>query len=222
MLATMASRSSPAAMPYCSSVLLVMQPNSPSSSFLRTLVRGQLLLCFIEGLVWLIYVADIERFYGKRKAIARRTPIFPSALHNKSGSIDYPNGVASPGGSTPQANPYLSTPAVTEGDTATETELETEIEEDISPSTPKSGTSQNKPKPFRVSRHQPNLSMDSATSSFGDAEDSRFSTPRSNTPTSSQRRKVLSQHDLLNKYFRRDAVVLRNVDLFRWVSSSVA
>lgn len=28
--------------------------------------------------------------------------------------------------------------------------------------------------------------------------------------------KTLSQHDLLNKYFRRDALVLRNVDLLRW------
>ena len=27
--------------------------------------------------------------------------------------------------------------------------------------------------------------------------------------------KTLSQHDLLNKYFRRDALVLRNVDLLR-------
>lgn len=28
-------------------------------------------------------------------------------------------------------------------------------------------------------------------------------------------RKVLSQHDLLNRYFRRDAVVFYNVDVFR-------
>ena len=169
-----------------------------------------------------MYVTDIERFYGKRKAIAKRIPIFPSASHNKSSSLDSPNAVASPsGGSTPQAS-YLSTPAVTEGDTATETELDTEIEDDISPSTTKSGTFQNKPKSFRVSRHQPNLSVSSATSSVGDSEYSRFSTPRSNTPVASQRRKVLSQHDLFNKYFRRDAVVLRNVDLFRCVASSAA
>lgn len=184
-------------------------------------MRGHLFSSFFESIgLAHFYVADIERFYGKRKAIAKRTPIFPSASRS---SIDSPNAVASPSGaSTPQANPYLSTPAVTEGDTATETELETEIEDDISPSTTKSGTFQNKAKSFRVSRHQPNLSVDSATSSIGDAEHSRFSTPRSNTPVASQRRKVLSQHDLLNKYFRRDAVVLRNVDLFRCVASSVA
>lgn len=124
------------------------------------------------------------------------------------------------GGSTPQANLYLTTPAVTEGDTATETELETEIEEDILPPTAKSGNFQNKSKSCRVSRHQSNPSVDSNTSSIGEADHSRFSTPRSNTPVASQRRKVLSQHDLLNKYFRRDAVVLRNVDLFRCVASS--
>lgn len=30
-----------------------------------------------------------------------------------------------------------------------------------------------------------------------------------------QKSKTISQHDLLNKYFRRDALVLRNVDLLR-------
>ena len=36
--------------------------------------------------------------------------------------------------------------------------------------------------------------------------------PEVGTP---QKSKTLSQHDLLNKYFRRDALVLRNVDLLR-------
>ena len=75
----------------------------------------------------------------------------------------------------------------------------------------------------KLSRHQQNLSIESATSSDGHVDNR---TPADNQSTSNrprsakvggtpQKSKTLSQHDLLNKYFRRDALVLRNVDLLR-------
>ncbi|KAF8970716.1 phosphatidylethanolamine N-methyltransferase [Flammula alnicola] len=152
----------------------------------------------------------IERMYGQRKAIAKRTPIFPAGSHAKGGegsrSASFTNGT-----STPQSNSCLSTPAVTEGDTATETELETEIEDEVLPTTAKASSFQGKIKSSKISRHYASLSMESTVSSNGDIDTSPTN-PRSST---SQRRKVLSQHDLLNKYFRRDAVILRNVDILR-------
>ncbi|KDR78306.1 hypothetical protein GALMADRAFT_245423 [Galerina marginata CBS 339.88] len=161
----------------------------------------------------------IERLYGKRKAIAKRTPLVPTSFQHKvsnpeaSGSSTLPSGN---GKDSSLRNSYPPTPGVTEGDTATETELETETEldDEISPS----ATGSSRMKLPKASRHQVTLSMDSTVSSNGDIENNgRMSlSPRSTTNSvSSQRRRVLSQHDLLNKYFRRDAVVLRNVDLLR-------
>lgn len=119
----------------------------------------------------------------------------------------------------------LSTPAITEADTATETELETEVELELNEKNAlpnaKAAHFANRMKALKISRHQPNLSMDSTLSSNGDAESSNThastSSPRTLDTVVPKRRKVLSQHDLLNKYFRRDAVVLRNVDLLRLV-----
>jgi phosphatidylethanolamine N-methyltransferase len=84
-----------------------------------------------------------------------------------------------------------TTPTATEGETATESDaLATEYEgesdtQTIIVATPKSGTF----------------------------------TPPKRTPSMVERKKpkghVMSQHDLLNKYFRRDSVLLHNVDLFR-------
>jgi len=110
---------------------------------------------------------------------------------------------------------------VTEGETATETELETEIEDEISISAKKLRTFSGKVKAPVIARHQTNLSVDSSMSSNGDLEHSimNVTSPRNVNQNLLQRRKVLSQHDLLNKYFRRDVVVLRNVDLLRLVSA---
>jgi phosphatidylethanolamine N-methyltransferase len=52
--------------------------------------------------------------------------------------------------------------------------------------------------------------------------DSRRSTSSNASSTSlngdtSGKKKSLSQHDLFNKYFRRDTVVLKNLDLLRFV-----
>jgi phosphatidylethanolamine N-methyltransferase len=116
----------------------------------------------------------------------------------------------------------FSTPAATEGETATETETEPETDVDdqmIQTLTKDQGklfgqhSTQKKaqkkaqmsstPKPNSKSRHQPQASVTSLSSTCGDND--------------AKKRRGTSQHDLLNKYFRRDAVVLRNVDLLRYV-----
>jgi phosphatidylethanolamine N-methyltransferase len=55
--------------------------------------------------------------------------------------------------------------------------------------------------------------MMSVSSSTGTADDAGAGVGNGN----GRKKRGLSQHDLLNKYFRRDAVVLRNVDLLRYV-----
>ncbi|KAF8636076.1 hypothetical protein AX17_003783 [Amanita inopinata Kibby_2008] len=127
----------------------------------------------------------IERMYGKRKVIAKRVPVISPVK----GGIVKDNVIASveePGVRD------LPAPAMTDGETATETDLETETE--LEGSSQLSGT----PSLIRLKQKQ-NTSKDS------------LNTGRRSNP----RRKATSQHDLLNKYFRRDTVILRNVDLLR-------
>ncbi|KAF5376745.1 hypothetical protein D9615_007890 [Tricholomella constricta] len=142
----------------------------------------------------------IERMYGQRKAIAKRTPLFPNMRMTATSSSSNSNTASSSATPAVEADPadILSTPAATEGETATETELETETETEYEIHRPDI-TSR------KSSKHQPQLSI-ASLSSNGIA--SEPATPR-------YRRKPASQHDLLNKYFRRDAVVLRNLDLHR-------
>ncbi|GLB44428.1 putative catalyzes the first step of the methylation pathway of phosphatidylcholine biosynthesis, the SAM-dependent methylation of phosphatidylethanolamine (PE) to phosphatidylmonomethylethanolamine (PMME) [Lyophyllum shimeji] len=146
----------------------------------------------------------IERMYGQRKAIAKRTPLVPRTRPNAAASSS--NGAASTSTApVVEADPaeILSTPAATEGETATETtelETETEIEEETT------NASSPTKKPLT---HRPNLSVASVASSSGGgvAGDS--------APPPRYRKKPVSQHDLLNKYFRQDTIVLRNLDLLR-------
>ncbi|KAG5645124.1 phosphatidylethanolamine N-methyltransferase [Asterophora parasitica] len=128
----------------------------------------------------------IERLYGQRKAIAKRTPIFPTTRAKSTANAVASSSTAPP----PEADPadILSTPAATEGETATETELETETEMEFSTISDR-----------KKSNHQSQPSV----SSNGTSAEPRY------------KRKPASQHDLLNKYFRRDTVVIRNLDLHR-------
>lgn len=148
--------------------------------------------------------------YGKRKAIAKRTPLSPpgSNIKDVESSINPSNQPLQPDGYTP-------IPAIPKGIMGTDAEepgSETEVEELLP-----------KAKNMTHSRHQQNLSVESTTSSDGGHVENRPSTDNqsvSSRPWSAkvgtrQKRKALSQHDLLNKYFRRDALVLRNVDLLR-------
>ena len=87
----------------------------------------------------------------------------------------------------------LSTPAPTEGDTATETELETERETDIeADAAPASQRTE-----FRVERQPCN------------------EPPDENAPPT-----PASQHDLMNSYFRKDTLLVSNIDLLRCHSCS--
>lgn len=158
--------------------------------------------------------------YGKRKAIAKRTPLFPSGSNNEDdGPVELTTITSTVSNLPPHSNGYMSTPAITEGETATDTERETETEfEEFLPPTAKASHFSN----MKLSRHQPNLSIESASSLNDHVEYGTFISspstsvrPRSTKVGAPQKRKVLSQHDLLNKYFRRDAVVLRHVDLLR-------
>lgn len=130
---------------------------------------------------------DIERYYGKPKAIAKRIPVIPSSVR-ANGTLTCPN-----------ETPTKDTAAITMVET--ETELESETEDEDGPNHVKSGEkTRSKAIP---SRHRSTPSNASSGSTNGDSP--------------SRKKQVLSQHDLLNKYFRRDTVVLKNLDLLRSV-----
>ncbi|KAJ7730239.1 phosphatidylethanolamine N-methyltransferase [Mycena maculata] len=126
----------------------------------------------------------IERMYGQRKAIAKRTPV----LRRKSPAASTSDLSTFP----PDLDDY-TTPSITEGDTATETDIETETE------------LEGEPLPAGRRRARPGHQQKGSNASS-------FSALEGNPP---KKKKVVSQHDLFNKYFRRDTVILRNVDIFR-------
>lgn len=137
--------------------------------------------------------------YGQKKAIAKRTPLF-TANHNTT-AVPSPIGSGAPQTPITRAKSALVsdllTPPVTEGETATDTEHEAEMEPDLASSRSASASPRKK-----VSRHQPCPSV----SSSAEYDDLKSDHPQ---------KRGLSQHDLLNKYFRRDTLVLRNLDLLR-------
>ncbi|KAI6103019.1 phospholipid methyltransferase-domain-containing protein [Pisolithus sp. B1] len=128
----------------------------------------------------------IERMYGKRKPIAVRKPLLPD-------EITKPREVKAREVSVSdmyhEDSVCDSTPSVTEGETASESELETETETDDVP-TPRS-------QPKR-SRELPAIGVATVVSS-----------------RQPEGRQQVSQHDLYHKYFRRDVVILQNIDLLR-------
>ncbi|KAJ7054689.1 phosphatidylethanolamine N-methyltransferase [Mycena amicta] len=127
----------------------------------------------------------IERMYGQRKAIAKRTPMQPRRGQSTSSAPTPPSA---------SANGYASsTPSVTEGDTATETDLDTETEGELGALPVEAG---------RRRRHKPSTSIASSAS-------------LDTTPDVKNKEKPMSQHDLFTKYFRRDTIILKNIDLFR-------
>ena len=159
--------------------------------------------------------------YGKPKAIAKRTPLLPPGSNNGENgpveSITIPSMVSNP---PLQLDGYMPTSAIP-GDNTTDTDPCTETEIEEPPTVAKAKRFSNKAL-SRLKRHQPNLSTESATSSDGHVEYGTSTStqnasirPRSTRVGAPHKRKALSQHDLLNKYFRRDAVILRNIDLLR-------
>lgn len=137
---------------------------------------------------------DIERTYGQRKLLAQRSPIQLKTRKTQEDGHGRQASVSS------IASTEASTPAATEGETATESEepyteveTETEIEE---------GTPVQQPKRF---------SLPSSTSSMSSSKENIHRVPK---------RQIISQHDLFHRYFRKDTVLLHNVDLLRCVFSS--
>jgi phosphatidylethanolamine N-methyltransferase len=126
--------------------------------------------------------------YGQRKAIAKRTPLRPR-VKTTPGTSSTPTATASPA----EPGYTSSTPSATEGDTATETDIETETETELDIEALVGGR--------RRAGHQAQPSNTTL--------DGRLSPPKPKKP--------MSEHDLLNKYFRRDTVVLKNIDLFRCI-----
>lgn len=134
---------------------------------------------------------DIERTYGQRKLLAQRTPVYPNSSRKAPEQTEpSPAKRRSREASVSSViSTDLSTPAATEGETASETdEVETETETELE---------------IDVSRRRRRRSGPSPKSS-------NLSTKRARSP-------VLSMHDLNNTYFRKDAVLLRNIDLLRYV-----
>lgn len=240
MLGTTACRLSLGAMPSCLLVWLHTLRSSHSSSSSKIHVSALPANSIKKRIIFTISSPDIERMYGKPKAIAKRTPLFPSTMrrqaNSNASSSTIPSAIATP------AEPEPPTPAATEGDTATETDLETEVEEEMASATANANSTNGKSAtPFtKVSRHVSRLSsasyngdteMDQNTrntaacykkisrhvsqpsnaSSNGDIE----MDPNTRSTIGSPRKSATSHHDLLNKYFRRDVVVLRNLDLLR-------
>ncbi|KAJ7161076.1 phosphatidylethanolamine N-methyltransferase [Mycena filopes] len=132
----------------------------------------------------------IQRMYGQRKAIAKRIPMRPRTSPAASTSVTPSTSLDSYASSTPSA---------TEGDSATDTDLETETETELVDGEVPGATL---PPGRRRLGHKQNLSTAS-------------STYLSETPSPPKKKKLISQHDLFTKYFRRDTVVLKNVDVFR-------
>jgi len=167
-----------------------MPPSLLSWSFSRIPVCSSLISpnCFFLTMPY----TDIERRYGQRKPIAQRTPLYRLAPRVKTIESSQ-STVPSPGRNSPLfATDTCTTPTVTDGETATESDaLATEPE----------GQSDSQPIQAAI--------LQSGT----------FTLPKRTAGLLAERKKIkergTSQHDLLNKYFRRDTVLLHNVDLFR-------
>jgi len=115
--------------------------------------------------------------YGKRNPLAMRRPL--SVSESKKSRARKVHDLSPILSSIEDNADQLTTPTVTEGESATDTELETECEGETTPKDDK--------------RELVNLyALDPV-------------------------QRATSQHDLHNKYFRRDVVGLHNIDLFRQV-----
>jgi len=135
----------------------------------------------------------IERMYGQRKLLASRIPLQYGTTSRRAA-----NGSASHQRSISEASDItdgVSTPAATEGDSATDTELETETETEH-------------PRMFDVKERMDSGTPDTVPGTPSDTH----GTLRLKTSL------ILTQHDLMNRFFRKDAVILHNLDLLRYVT----
>ncbi|KAL1757961.1 phospholipid methyltransferase-domain-containing protein [Schizophyllum commune] len=139
----------------------------------------------------------IERAYGQRKPIAKRAPIQERTKTSPPASS---RTSLDPAHLSELSDIELTTPSATEGETATETELDTETEDSEvrAPIGSRGSPVGNRPS-YRKHQAHPSTASSASGSERG-------------API---RKKPLSEHDLLTTYFRRDTIVLKNLDLFR-------
>ncbi|KAH9922238.1 phosphatidylethanolamine N-methyltransferase [Fomitopsis serialis] len=150
---------------------------------------------------FLVYFENphIERTYGQKKLLALRSPLasVSSSSSSSKKSRDSPVSHDRQVSSSSISSVDLPTPSATEGETATETdgpvtETETETEYESKTKAPK--------------RKLQRRSASSLASAGSMSESSR--TRRAGSP-------IVSQHDLMNRYFRQDTIFLKNLDLLR-------
>ena len=130
---------------------------------------------------------DIERTYGQRKPLAARSPVVPRSARKSSDEGSETHSRQASISST--ASMEAPTPSATEGETATESEelvTDTETETELDGTTPA-------PKRFTAS---PTMAPKELSAR--------------------PRRQTVSQHDLFHRYFRKDVLLLHNIDLFRY------
>ena len=142
---------------------------------------------------------DIERTYGQRKILAQRIPIMPR--HKKSGSVDEQvtspasgtrNRSHVPTGSVSSISSFTSDQAdqPTPAPTEGDTATETELETE------------------RETDHETDFTRRTML-----PVEQRSLLPDGNTPAT-----PASQHDLMNSYFRKDTLLISNIDLLRWAT----
>ncbi|KZT00269.1 uncharacterized protein LAESUDRAFT_732419 [Laetiporus sulphureus 93-53] len=166
-----------------------------------SLIIGSYLLLFVSlaahaaqfGFLVFFENPHIERTYGQRKPLAMRSPLVLAVTVKSHQTSEYQSRQRS--SSSVSSVLESATPSVTDGESATDTddiltETETEMEFEASASGPKN-------------KHRSLPSIVSASSDNGCAVLRRSDSPR------------LSQHDLMNRYFRKDTIFLHNVDLLR-------
>lgn len=124
-------------------------------------------------------ITDIERMYGQRKLLAKRTPLARPDSSPESAVKSRPM--------TRELSHVSDTPSFTEGDTATETETETES-----------------------NIHSPGHSPSSSIS-----RERSMSSEKKNPLIKRSRTKSINQHDLLYRYFRKDVIGFKNIDILR-------
>jgi phosphatidylethanolamine N-methyltransferase len=145
--------------------------------------------------------------YGQRKLIAKREPVRPPKTRGSSASgVVSSDPVQSAGSQTEDGDSesLFSNPLHSEDSSATEVEGDTELELDEDLTLRESATSKNLPE---AGRSRSKRSSSQTLSRHG---------LQGSVAT---RKRPLSEHDLRNKYFRRDMVFLRHFDPLRYVLS---
>ena len=144
-------------------------------------------------------IVDIERTYGQRKLLAQRTPFVPASSRKAAGDGTPLKDHVRSASVSSTLSISSATPSATEGETATETD---------GPDTESDSGTENEARSFSRTRK---TRADSETRFTASSTYSVDVPPRDRSP--------VSQHDLFNRYFRKDVVLLHNLDPLRYVKS---